>query len=87
MDLDWVDFSAANSQAGLSLQKLLTRLANLDFVQSQLHYMKVRFFALSSDRGAAYFDETALFKTAHEIIFDASKVTLNYLKHMLICRA
>jgi hypothetical protein len=48
ISVDWVDFFAANDQSGLSLQKLLTRLANLDFVYTQLHHMKVRFFSLSN---------------------------------------
>jgi hypothetical protein len=68
LTVDWVDFCSANDhQNGLSLQKLLTRLANLDFIKTQLGYMKVRFFSLSelTPQQQAYFDDAQLFKSAY----------------------
>jgi hypothetical protein len=48
----------------------------LDFTQTQLHYMKVRFFSLSglTPQQQAYFDEGELFKNAYTLIYDAAKV-------------
>ena len=80
----------------MSLQKLLTRLANLDFIFRQLHHIKVRFFSLSGSLvpgkglitggNKPLWDENDLFKAALQLIEETSKVYFFNLTLLIIER-
>lgn len=65
--VDWVDFAGANDLK-LSLQKLLLRLANLEFILNQLSHLKTRFFTVEG------VDTHALLKPAVDQTNDTAKV-------------
>ena len=57
------------------MQRLLTRLANIEFIYEQLNHLKIRFFSLSHPQ----IEDTEFgFKTAHDLIHDTSNVRLKY---------
>lgn len=72
MNVDWVDFAAANDQT-TSLIKLLTRLQNIDFIHEQLTHMKIRFFSLTHPQNDNI-DQSLLFKAAYEVLDETAQV-------------
>lgn len=75
----------------MSLNKLLTRLANLDFIFVQLHHLKVRFFSLGSQLGGnvaagkkSFFDEAEVFRKPFELISETAQSVMRFTADKLV---
>ncbi|CDW85886.1 UNKNOWN [Stylonychia lemnae] len=66
------NFAASNDQS-ISLQKLLVRLANIDYIHERIEDLRVRFFSLSHPE-VSLETETQNFKNAVEILHESAKV-------------
>eukprot|EP00347_Sterkiella_histriomuscorum_P023264 403335317 len=79
---NWVDLASCNDQT-ISLQKLLTRLANVDYIYERLEDMKIRFFSLTHPKVDEQYENT-LFKSAEEMLFDTAREVTKYVANKMV---